>query len=414
MYEMLNLALESLLCPLLVYPADIAFPSVLPSVALFKSMYSTGELQEKQISFFKKALFGISICKWALLWWYTHEARSSRDFICSTSKGLKKSCFIFYFRWNISNIYCPLIASPESLVCCLAQGTVHKQLVWRIAGRRGSGILVIQSGLECGGCGWTSVHASWCSGECLCHTVRFSIFFFWWFRLTRAGVHQINQAAAYIFAILLFSAAYKQDWLGELTNVEIMTKNRYHWGKETDMILNKTGGGNLPFISFSLLDRQGQSYNTSAVVNSDGTENSEAIAQLGMPFFSTAYIIGKAFVCMAAAAAFTSAILTNWSTIVSLIKREERPVDPDRQVCQQMKGFPMWWACVTCLLSLFKLLIRCPGGLGQSLSLQSQWRLQLLEWVTVGFLHGDCYVPCCSLSCWGQWVSKFYSIPWND
>lgn len=242
----------------------------------------------------------------------------------------------------------------------------------------------------------------------------FQFFFFWWFRLTRAGVHQINQAAAYIFAILLFSAAYKQDWLGELTNVEILTKNRYHWGKETDMILNKTGGGNLPFISFSLLDRQGQSYNTSAVVNSDGTENSEAIAQLGMPFFSTAYIIGKAFVCMAAAAAFTSAILTNWSTIVSLIKREERPVDPDRQVCQQMKGFPMWWACVTCLLSLFKLLIRCPGGLGQSLSLQSQWRLQLLEWVTVGFLHGDCYVPCCSLSCWGQWVSKFYSIPWND
>lgn len=160
--------------------------------------------------------------------------------------------------------------------------------------------------------------------------------------MTRAGVHQINQAAAYIFAILLFSAAYKQDWLGELTNVEILTKNRYHWGKETDMILNKTGGGNLPFISFSLLDRQGQSYNTSAVVNSDGTENSEAIAQLGMPFFSTAYIIGKAFVCMAAAAAFTSAILTNWSTIVSLIKREERPVDPDRQVCQQMKGFPMW------------------------------------------------------------------------
>jgi hypothetical protein len=145
---------------------------------------------------------------------------------------------------------------------------------------------------------------------------------------------QWNLLVAHIGAIFLFSAAYKYNWLGERVFVTLM--------KIIAERLTKLGGGALPFISFELLDHNGNSYDTAAIINVDGTEKTEAVNRLGLPFFSTAYIIGKACMCLATAAAFTAAILQNWRTIKDLITRKQIETDPHRLTCKKFRDFPMW------------------------------------------------------------------------
>ncbi|KAH9822400.1 OPT oligopeptide transporter protein-domain-containing protein [Melampsora americana] len=250
--QMIGYGWAGLLCPLLVFPENVVFPSVLPSVALFHSMYKASDLRKKQVSFFKNALLGISIYE----------------------------IFPTYIAPSLQAI------SPW----CLALPSVPA-------------VSQLFGGSQVGqGLGFLSLSFDW--------TV-----------LGAAGPlytpleAQCNQGVAYIAAIMLFSIAHKHNWLG---------------------------GGKLPFISFSLLDQDGQVYKTSLVINPDGTENTKAIAELGMPFFATSYILGKSFVCFAASAAFTTAILKKWRTIVSMVRREDVPIDPDREVCSKLKDFPMW------------------------------------------------------------------------
>jgi len=61
--QLIGYGLAGLLCPILVYPAQIIYPPVLPIVALFQSMSSKSETTVKQMSFFKKSIAAISLCK---------------------------------------------------------------------------------------------------------------------------------------------------------------------------------------------------------------------------------------------------------------------------------------------------------------------------------------------------------------
>ncbi|EGF98335.1 uncharacterized protein MELLADRAFT_118560 [Melampsora larici-populina 98AG31] len=193
------LKIVRLLCPLLVFPENVAFPSVLPSVALFHSMYKASDLRKKQVSFFKNALLGISIYE----------------------------IFPTYIAPSLQAI------SPW----CLALPSVPA-------------VSQLFGGSQVGqGLGFLSLSFDW--------TV-----------LGAAGPlytpleAQCNQGVAYIAAIMLFSIAHKHNWL--------------------------------------------------------------------------------AFVCFAASAAFTTAILKKWKTIVSMVRREELSIDPDREICSRLKDFPMW------------------------------------------------------------------------
>ncbi|KAA1064752.1 hypothetical protein PGT21_013608 [Puccinia graminis f. sp. tritici] len=260
--QLIGYGLSGLLRPILVYPSKMIFPSVLPSVVLFKSMYSKSPESRKQISFFKKALLGIGLYEVFPI------------YMAPALQAVSPWCLTLPKKSEITQLFGGSMVG-EGL------GFLSLSLDWTIIGAHGPL--------------YTPLDAQW------------------------------NLLVAHIGAIFLFSAAYKYNWLG---------------------------GGTLPFISFELLDHNGNSYDTAAIINFDGTEKTEAVNRLGLPFFSTAYIIGKACMCLATAAAFTAAILQNWRTIKDLITRKEIETDPHRLTCKKFRDFPMWAFVVLLIVSI--------------------------------------------------------------
>ncbi|KAA1132907.1 hypothetical protein PGTUg99_020790 [Puccinia graminis f. sp. tritici] len=59
--QLIGYGIAGLLRPILVYPAEIIYPGVLPVVALFQSMSSQSQTTVKQMTFFKKAISAISL-----------------------------------------------------------------------------------------------------------------------------------------------------------------------------------------------------------------------------------------------------------------------------------------------------------------------------------------------------------------
>lgn len=298
--QMIGYGWAGLLCPLLVFPENVVFPSVLPSVALFHSMYKESNLRQKQVSFFKNALFGISI----------YELFPT--YIAPSLQAISPWCLALPSVPAVSQLFGGSQVG-EGL------GFLSLSFDWTVLGAAGP----LYTPLEA----------------------------------------QCNQGVAYIAAILLFSIAHKNNWLG---------------------------GGHLPFISFSLLDQDGQVYKTSLVINPDGTENTKAIAELGMPYFSTSYILGKAFVCFAASAAFTTAILKKWRTIVSMIRREKVSIDPDREVCRKLKDFPMWgFAAIAAFAVAIAFIALDTGNSGLSnLGLTTAILISFILSLASGFFYG--------------------------
>ncbi|PLW56968.1 hypothetical protein PCANC_02784 [Puccinia coronata f. sp. avenae] len=250
--QLIGYGISGLLRPILVYPSKMVFPSVLPSVVLFKSMYSNSTESLKQISFFKKALLGIGIYEFFPI------------YIAPALQAISPWCLTLPKKPEITQLFGGSMAG-EGL------GFLSLSLDWTVVGAHGPL--------------YTPLDAQW------------------------------NLLVAHVGAIFLFTAAYKYNWLG---------------------------GGSLPFISFELLDQNGNPYNTSAIINKDGTENQEEVNKLGLPFFSSAYIIGKAFMCLATAAAFTAAVLQSWRSIKDLLTGKKIETDPHRLVCKKFRDFPMW------------------------------------------------------------------------
>ncbi|KAG0149180.1 hypothetical protein CROQUDRAFT_714146 [Cronartium quercuum f. sp. fusiforme G11] len=134
-------------------------------------------------------------------------------------------------------------------------------------------------------------------------------------------VAQINQWVAVLCSIFIFMAAYRYDWFG---------------------------GGlkhGFPFVSYSLLDSNGKIYNTTASIWPNGTENVDAVRQMGLPRIATTVLLGKAFTCMGAAAAFTSAFLYHWRDMKAVISRTGEAAskeDPHRTITKQYRQFPAY------------------------------------------------------------------------
>ncbi|KNZ44973.1 uncharacterized protein VP01_861g4 [Puccinia sorghi] len=280
--QLIGYGISGLLRPILVYPSKMVFPSVLPSVVLFKSMYSNSPESHKQISFFKKALMAIGICESRILilsTWLPDEVFPI--YMAPALQAVSPWCLTLPKKPEITQLFGGSMVG-EGL------GFLSLSLDWTIIGAHGPL--------------YTPLDAQW------------------------------NLLIAHVGAIFLFSAAYKYNWLGIKSCLSC--------------------GGSLPFISFELLDQNGNSYNTSAIINKDGTENTEVVNQLGLPFFSSAYIIGKAFMCLSIAAAFTAAVLQNWRTFKGLIMREKIEMDPHRLVCKKFRDFPMWAFVVLLIVSI--------------------------------------------------------------
>lgn len=134
-------------------------------------------------------------------------------------------------------------------------------------------------------------------------------------------VAQINQWVAVLCSIFVFMAGYRYDWFG--------------------------GGVSrgFPFIAYGLLDSHGQPYNVTAAVWPNGTENVDAVRLMGTPRMATTAILGKAFTCMGASAAFTGVFLYHWKDLRSVIFRRGQASsqeDPHRTITKKYREFPAY------------------------------------------------------------------------
>ncbi|CAH7672266.1 OPT oligopeptide transporter protein-domain-containing protein [Phakopsora pachyrhizi] len=288
--QMIGYGWAGLLAPLIVNSPRIVFPSVLPSVTLFNSLYANSDQSKDQVSFFKKVFLGISFYEIFPL------------YIAPALQAISPWCLALPKTPEISHVFGGSRVG-EGL------GFLSLSLEWSIIGSEGPLYTPIES--------------------------------------------QCNQIFAHVVAIFLFSSAYKLNWFD---------------------------GGSLPFISFELLDNNGNAYKTSAVINPDGTENVQAVEELGLPRFSTSYIIGKAFICLALSAAFSTAVMQNFSGLKIMLFDKKKSQVPIKKKLGGLKEFPMWG---------FYSLLFCSIGLAFAASNISQSGLSnwgLLVAIMVSFL----------------------------
>ena len=75
---------------------------------------------------------------------------------------------------------------------------------------------------------------------------------------------------------------------------------------------NVFNGKDLTFMSTSLFGLDGNTYNQSAVLNSDYQPNLDALETIGLPRFTTTYAISQLCYNLSLGAAFTSLVLWHW------------------------------------------------------------------------------------------------------
>ncbi|POW19901.1 hypothetical protein PSHT_04069 [Puccinia striiformis] len=131
---------------------------------------------------------------------------------------------------------------------------------------------------------------------------------------------QMTDWVAYFGCIIIYSGAYTANWLN---------------------------GGHLPFISYNLFDKHGHRYNLTAAVMKNGTGNAKVIEELGVPSFSTSFILARAFLCMAVSASITIGVYTSVVTLMEDRKQTKlhgkilKPC-PHREITKNMRDIPTY------------------------------------------------------------------------
>ncbi|EGG05650.1 putative oligopeptide transporter [Melampsora larici-populina 98AG31] len=160
---------------------------------------------------------------------------------------------------------------------------------------------------------------------------------------------QIVDWCATTFGIILMSGAYRYNWFD---------------------------GGNLPFISFQLLNSEGSSFNFTQTVNPDGTENIQGVNQIGLPRFSTSVILGLSGILLACSSSITTGLLFHWEQISTVFKKSSDPdlEDPHRKLCKSNREVhSLFFAALTSLASLsaFICFARSESGLSWGAAITS-------------------------------------------
>ncbi|KAA1109994.1 hypothetical protein PGT21_005951 [Puccinia graminis f. sp. tritici] len=97
-------------------------------------------------------------------------------------------------------------------------------------------------------------------------------------------------------------------------------------------------------MSVSLLSSNGTTYPIKTVINENGSPNEDVIQEIGIPFFTSTYVVVQIIASLAMTSAITHVLLENYPLILGIFKKnqEKVPVDPHRLVCQKYKDFPKW------------------------------------------------------------------------
>ncbi|WAR63040.1 hypothetical protein PtB15_18B122 [Puccinia triticina] len=255
--QLIGYGMAGLLRPILVYPAEITYPGVLPVVALFQSMSSESKRTVEQMSFFKKTIASISL--YEILPTYLAPALSAISIWC--------------------------LALPKvPAITNLFGGSLPAE---------GMGLMAFSGD-------WTLVGS---------HSPLFVPL-----------LAQMTDWVAYFGCIIIYSGAYTFNWFN---------------------------GGHLPFISYSIFDKNGHRYNLTSAVMKNGTGNAAVIEQLGAPSFATTFVLSKAFLCMASSASVT---IGGYVSLVSYLENRKQiklrgkisnPC-PHREITKKMRDFPAY------------------------------------------------------------------------
>lgn len=83
---------------------------------------------------------------------------------------------------------------------------------------------------------------------------------------------------------------------------------------------NVFNGRDLTFMSTALFGLDGNTYNQTAVINSDYQVNLDALATVGLPRFTTTNAVSQLFYNLSLGAAFTSLVLWHWPEMKAGVK----------------------------------------------------------------------------------------------
>ncbi|KAH9469528.1 hypothetical protein Pst134EA_006823 [Puccinia striiformis f. sp. tritici] len=255
--QLIGYGWAGLLQPILVYPSQVFYPEILPSVSLFYSLCGDGPVAKDQIKFFKRAFVAMGI----------YEIFPA--YIAPAFQAVSVFCLTLPKNQLITNIFGG--AQPfEGL------GFLNISGDWALVGAHGPL--------------YTPLHA------------------------------QVHHIIGVLLSLFILSFVYTNSWY--------------------DAGINQ----NFPFMSVSLLTTNGTTYPIKTVINKNGSPNEEVISQIGIPSFTSTYVIIQIVASLAMTSAITHVLLENYPLILGIFKKTEKTVqiDPHRQLCMKYKDFPKW------------------------------------------------------------------------
>ncbi|PLW53168.1 hypothetical protein PCANC_09759 [Puccinia coronata f. sp. avenae] len=100
-------------------------------------------------------------------------------------------------------------------------------------------------------------------------------------------------------------------------------------------------------MSLSLLTSNGTTYPIKWVINKKGSPNKDVIQEIGIPFFTSTYVVVQIIALLAVTSSISHVLLKNYKIIFGSLFRKsdaanDSKVDPHRALCQKYPDFPKW------------------------------------------------------------------------
>ncbi|KAI0330064.1 OPT oligopeptide transporter [Cubamyces sp. BRFM 1775] len=121
---------------------------------------------------------------------------------------------------------------------------------------------------------------------------------------------------------------------------------------------NAFDGRNLVWMSTALFDSQGGSYNQTAILTPENTVDQSQLASVGLPRYTTTYVISQMCYNFGLGAAIVHVLLWHWSDLkkafggMRFLKSGQDIDDPHYQQMKKYKEVPQWWYLLLFVASL--------------------------------------------------------------
>ncbi|KAH9855640.1 OPT oligopeptide transporter [Lenzites betulinus] len=154
---------------------------------------------------------------------------------------------------------------------------------------------------------------------------------------------------------------------------------------------NAFDGRSIPWMSQSLFDKDGGSYNQSAILTPDNDVDHSKLATVGLPRYTTSYVISQMCYNFSLGAAIVHVLLWHWPDLkrafggMRFLKSNQDIDDPHFQAMKKYQEVPQWW-----YMALFAASLAI--GIGCSYN-HGEWLLP--AWSVILFTFVSCVIAIC-------------------